>query len=40
MPVTPVPATTIILLRDTPIWPEVPMIERSVESEFLPDLGT
>ncbi len=38
MPATPVPAATIILLRDGPTSPEVLMIERSVESEFLPDL--
>lgn len=34
----PVPAATIILLRDTVRSPEVLMIQRSVKSEFLPDL--
>jgi 8-oxo-dGTP pyrophosphatase MutT (NUDIX family) len=34
----PVPAATIILLRETPVSPEVLMIRRSVKSEFLPDL--
>lgn len=34
----PVPAATIILLRETGVSPEVLMIQRSVKSEFLPDL--
>lgn len=34
----PVPAATIILLRETRGVPEVLMIQRSVKSEFLPDL--
>ena len=34
----PVPAATIILLRETRTSPEVLMIQRSVRSEFLPDL--
>ena len=37
-PTVPVPAATIILLRDGPSSPEVLLIERSVESEFLPKL--
>ena len=34
----PVPAATIILLRETRTSPEVLMVERSGKSEFLPDL--
>lgn len=34
----PVPAATIILLREAQFSPEVLMIQRSVKSEFLPDL--
>jgi len=34
----PVPAATIILLREARVSPEVLMIQRSVKSEFLPDL--
>lgn len=37
-PVVPAPAATIILLRDGPSSPEVLLIERSVQSEFLPRL--
>lgn len=37
-PAVPVPAATIILLRDGPSSPEVLLVERSVESEFLPRL--
>jgi len=36
--VVPVPAATILLLRETRASPEVLMIQRSVRSEFLPDL--
>jgi len=36
MPVPPVPAATVILLRDGPVSPEVLMIERHARSEFLP----
>jgi 8-oxo-dGTP pyrophosphatase MutT (NUDIX family) len=35
-PTTPLPAATIILLRDGPSAPEVLLVERSVKSEFLP----
>lgn len=39
MPVTPVPASTVILLRDVPGGsPEVLMLERHSRSEFLPDM--
>lgn len=37
-PTAPVPAATIILLRDGPASPEVLLVERSVKSEFLPKL--
>lgn len=37
-PVTPEPAATVMLLRDGPEGIEVLMVERSVKSEFLPDL--
>ena len=36
--VTPVPAATIMLLREAPGGPEVLMVERHANSEFLPDL--
>jgi 8-oxo-dGTP pyrophosphatase MutT (NUDIX family) len=38
MPATPVPAATVILLRDGPVSPEVLLIERHSKSDFLPDL--
>lgn len=38
MPVTPVPAATIMLLRDGCEAPEVLMIERHAKSVFLPDM--
>jgi 8-oxo-dGTP pyrophosphatase MutT (NUDIX family) len=38
MPVTPVPAATVILLRDGPLSPQVLMIKRHARSEFLPDM--
>lgn len=38
MPATPVPAATIILLRDAKLSPEVLLVQRSPRSEFLPDL--
>jgi 8-oxo-dGTP pyrophosphatase MutT (NUDIX family) len=38
MPVTPVPAATVILLRDGPVSPQVLMIQRHARSEFLPDM--
>jgi 8-oxo-dGTP pyrophosphatase MutT (NUDIX family) len=38
MPVEPVLAATVILLRDGPVSPEVLMIERHSKSDFLPDL--
>ncbi len=38
MPATPVPAATVILLRDGPTSPEVLLLERHSDSEFLPDL--
>jgi 8-oxo-dGTP pyrophosphatase MutT (NUDIX family) len=38
MPATPVPAATVILLRDSERSPEVLMIERHAKSEFLPDM--
>jgi 8-oxo-dGTP pyrophosphatase MutT (NUDIX family) len=38
MPAEPVPAATVILLRDGPVSPEVLMIERHSKSDFLPDL--
>ncbi len=38
MPVEPVLAATVILLRDGPGSPEVLMIERHSRSDFLPDL--
>ncbi len=38
MPVTPVPAATVILFRDGPISPEVLMLERHSDSVFLPDM--
>jgi 8-oxo-dGTP pyrophosphatase MutT (NUDIX family) len=37
-PATPVPAATIMLLRETSSSPEVLMLERHAASEFLPDL--
>src|SRR5262245_64178292 len=37
MPVEPVPAATVMLLRDTAAGPEVLMLERHAKSEFLPD---
>ncbi len=37
-PTTPLPAVTVILLRDGPSAPEVLLVERSVKSEFLPRL--
>ncbi len=36
-PVTPLPAATVILLRDGPVSPEVLMLQRHARSEFLPD---
>ncbi len=38
MAVTPVPAATVMLLRDGGASPEVLLVQRSVKSEFLPDL--
>ena len=38
MPATPVPASTVILLRDGAVSPEVLMLERHAKSEFLPDM--
>ncbi len=38
MPVTPVPAATVILLRDGSRSPEVLLLERHAKSDFLPDL--
>ena len=38
MSVTPVPAATVILLRDTANGPETLLIERHARSEFLPDM--
>lgn len=38
MAVTPVPAATVMLLRDGSASPEVLLVQRSVKSEFLPDL--
>ena len=38
MPATPVPAATVILLRDGEISPEVLMLERHARSDFLPDM--
>lgn len=38
MPAEPVPAATIMLLRDAPDSPEVLMLERHASSDFLPDL--
>lgn len=38
MPATPVPASTVILLRDAAGSPEVLMLERHARSEFLPDM--
>ena len=38
MPATPVPAATVILLRDGPVSPEVLLLERHSKSDFLPDL--
>jgi 8-oxo-dGTP pyrophosphatase MutT (NUDIX family) len=37
-PVTPVPAATIILVRDAETSPEVLLLERHAKSDFLPDL--
>ncbi|HTO09608.1 MAG TPA: NUDIX hydrolase [Myxococcota bacterium] len=37
MPVAPVPAATVMLLRDTSAGPEVLLLERHSRSEFLPD---
>lgn len=37
MPVEPVPAATVMLLRDAPAGPEVLLLERHSKSEFLPD---
>jgi 8-oxo-dGTP pyrophosphatase MutT (NUDIX family) len=37
VPVIPVPAATVILLRDSAGGPEVLMLERHARSEFLPD---
>lgn len=37
MSVTPVPAATVILLRDAAAGPETLLIERHAKSEFLPD---
>lgn len=36
-PATPLPAATVILLRDGPVSPEVLMLRRHGKSEFLPD---
>lgn len=38
MPAVPVPAATVILVRDGAISPEVLMIERHSRSDFLPDM--
>ena len=38
MPVAPVPASTVILLRDGSTSPEVLMLERHEKSEFLPHM--
>ena len=38
MSVTPVPAATVILLRDSSNGPETLLIERHARSEFLPDM--
>ena len=38
MAATPVPAATVILLRDGDVSPEVLLLERHAKSEFLPDL--
>ena len=38
MAATPVPAATVILLRDGAISPEVLLLERHAKSDFLPDL--
>jgi 8-oxo-dGTP pyrophosphatase MutT (NUDIX family) len=38
MPAVPVPAATVILLRDGPISPELLMLERHSNSVFLPDM--
>ncbi|MFI5317882.1 MAG: NUDIX hydrolase [Myxococcota bacterium] len=37
MPVEPVPAATVMLLRDSVAGPEVLLLERHAKSEFLPD---
>lgn len=37
MPVEPVPAATVMLLRDSSAGPEVLLLERHAKSEFLPD---
>jgi 8-oxo-dGTP pyrophosphatase MutT (NUDIX family) len=37
VPVEPVPAATVILLRDSVAGPEVLLLERHARSEFLPD---
>ena len=37
MPVEPVPAATVMLLRDSAAGPEVLLLERHAKSEFLPD---
>jgi len=37
MPVPPVPAATVMLLRDSSAGPEVLLLERHSRSEFLPD---
>jgi 8-oxo-dGTP pyrophosphatase MutT (NUDIX family) len=37
VPVEPVPAATVILLRDSAAGPEVLLLERHAKSEFLPD---
>ncbi len=37
-PIVPLPAATIMLLRDGPISPEVLMIERHSQSVLLPDM--
>ncbi len=37
MAATPLPASTVILLRDGRVSPEVLMLERHAKSEFLPD---
>src|SRR5262245_61588833 len=38
MSATPLPASTVILLRDGPRSPEVLLLERHAKSEFLPDM--